>query len=68
MAFKLEAAVALVRRPAALRARTPALQGGAQRTLEAGSEVFAWLREGGGPNGLPLGPSEAVLLRLHQDR
>jgi alpha-glucosidase len=38
----------LVRRLAAVRARTPALQSGAQRTVEAGSDVFAWLREGDG--------------------
>ena len=35
----------LVRRLAALRARTPALQIGDQRTFEAGSDVLAWLRE-----------------------
>jgi alpha-glucosidase len=38
----------LVRRLAALRRRTPVLQGGAQRSLEAGTEVLAWLREAGG--------------------
>jgi alpha-glucosidase len=37
--------LALVRRLAALRARTPALQRGSQRTLEAGDDIFAWLRE-----------------------
>jgi alpha-glucosidase len=40
--------LSLVRRLAALRAHTPALQGGAQRTVEAGSDIFAWLREGEG--------------------
>ena len=35
----------LTRRLAALRARTPALRVGDQRTVEAGSEVFAWVRE-----------------------
>jgi alpha-glucosidase len=38
----------LVRRLAELRARTPALQTGTQRTLDAGEEVLAWEREGGG--------------------
>ena len=33
---------------AALRKRTPALQTGAQRTVEAGSDVLAWLREADG--------------------
>jgi alpha-glucosidase len=40
--------LALVRRLAALRAQTPALQLGDQQMLEAGSEVLAWLREGDG--------------------
>ena len=35
----------LVRRLAALRGRTPALQVGVQRTFEAGPDVLAWLRE-----------------------
>jgi alpha-glucosidase len=36
----------LVRRLAELRSRTPVLQVGTQRTLEAGRHVLAWLREG----------------------
>jgi alpha-glucosidase len=35
----------LTRRISALRDRTPALQSGAQRTLDAGPDVLAWLRE-----------------------
>jgi alpha-glucosidase len=35
----------LVRRLAALRSASPALQVGSQRTLEAGPDVLAWLRE-----------------------
>jgi alpha-glucosidase len=35
----------LVRRLAALRAQTPALQLGSQRMLETGTDVLAWLRE-----------------------
>jgi alpha-glucosidase len=37
--------LALFRRAAALRAATPALQTGAQRMLDAGDSVLAWLRE-----------------------
>jgi alpha-glucosidase len=40
--------LALVRGLAALRRRMPVLQTGAQRCLEAGSDVLAWLREGDG--------------------
>jgi glycosidase len=40
--------LSLVRRLAALRAETPALQGGAQRMLDAGPDVLAWERTGGG--------------------
>jgi alpha-glucosidase len=40
--------LALVRRLAALRAQTPALQLGDQRMLQASSEVLAWLRQGDG--------------------
>jgi alpha-glucosidase len=40
--------LALVRRLAALRGGTPALQTGGQRTFEAGADVLAWTREGGG--------------------
>jgi len=40
--------LSLVRRLASLRERTPALQTGTQRTLEAGSQVLVWLREGDG--------------------
>jgi alpha-glucosidase len=36
--------LALARRLAALRAQEPALQTGAQRTLEAGPDILAWLR------------------------
>src|SRR5919106_1112147 len=38
----------LARRLAAVRARTPVLHSGAQRTVDAGADVFAWLREGEG--------------------
>jgi alpha-glucosidase len=38
----------LVRRLAALRAQTPALQLGSQRMLENGTDVLAWLREANG--------------------
>ncbi len=38
----------LVRRLAALRAATPALQTGGQRTLDAGADVLAWVRDGDG--------------------
>jgi len=38
----------LVRRLGELRRRTPVLQIGAQRSLDAGTDVLAWLREGGG--------------------
>ena len=37
--------LSLVRRLAALRAATPALQTGAQRSLDAGADVLAWIRE-----------------------
>ena len=46
--------LALVRRLAALRARTPALQTGAQRSLEGGADVLAWLREEDGDRLLAL--------------
>src|SRR3954447_22783846 len=46
--------LSLVRRLAALRAETPALQTGAQRSLEAGAGVLAWLREEGGDRLLAL--------------
>jgi alpha-glucosidase len=35
----------LFRRLAALRAQTPALQGGAQRLLDTGPDILAWIRE-----------------------
>jgi len=38
-------ALSLFRRLAALRRELPALQGGTQRTVEAGSDVLAWLRD-----------------------
>jgi alpha-glucosidase len=37
--------LALARRLAALRRATPALQTGAQRTVDAGADVLAWVRE-----------------------
>jgi alpha-glucosidase len=40
--------LALARRLATLRRDTPALQTGAQRTVEAGEHVLVWLREDGG--------------------
>jgi alpha-glucosidase len=40
--------LSLARRLAALRRATPALQTGAQRSVEAGEEVFAWLRSSEG--------------------
>ncbi|HEY4865552.1 MAG TPA: DUF3459 domain-containing protein [Candidatus Dormibacteraeota bacterium] len=40
--------LALVRRLAALRAQTPALQLGEQQMVDASSEVLAWLRQGDG--------------------
>ncbi len=46
--------LALVRRLAALRARTPALQTGEQRSLEGGADVLAWLREEDGDRLLAL--------------
>jgi alpha-glucosidase len=46
--------LSLVRRLAALRAETPALQTGAQRSLEAGADVLAWLREEDGDRLLAL--------------
>lgn len=44
----------LTRRIAALRRRTPALASGSQRTVDAGPEVLAWLREGDGERYLAL--------------
>ncbi len=41
----------LTRRIAALRLRTPALVSGSQRTVEAGPDVLAWLREDDGEGG-----------------
>ena len=38
----------LTRRIAELRAKTRALQDGAQRTVDAGPELLAWVREGAG--------------------
>jgi len=40
--------LSFVRRLAALRAASPALRAGAQRPLEAGADVLAWERSGGG--------------------
>jgi alpha-glucosidase len=39
--------LSLFRRLAQLRAATPALQGGAQRLLDAGPDILAWIREDG---------------------
>jgi alpha-glucosidase len=74
----------LVRRLAALRAATPALQTGSQRSLEAGAGVLAWLRERDGdrllalvnfdgapaPIALPaeLGPAATLLLATDAGR
>jgi alpha-glucosidase len=44
----------LTRRIAALRRRTPALVSGSQRTVDAGPDVLAWLREGDGERYLAL--------------
>jgi alpha-glucosidase len=44
----------LFRRLAELRARTPALQQGAQRSVDAGPEVLAWIREHEGDRLLAL--------------
>jgi alpha-glucosidase len=43
-----DSTLSLVRRLAALRAATPALQTGVQRSLEAGADVLAWIRESDG--------------------
>jgi alpha-glucosidase len=40
-----DSTLSLARRLAALRAATPALQTGEQRSLEAGADVLAWIRE-----------------------
>ena len=74
--------LALVRRLAALRRETPALQRGAQRFVDAGPEVLAWLREFDGdrvlaainfstertPLGAPLSGSAGVLVSTDADR
>ena len=59
----------LVRRLAALRARTPALQMGSLRMLETGADVLAWLREGDDDRVLAAVnfASVAVPLRLPAD-
>ncbi|HZD02661.1 MAG TPA: alpha-amylase family glycosyl hydrolase [Actinomycetes bacterium] len=54
----------LLRRLAALRARTPTLQTGAQRSLEAGAGVLAWLREDEGERLLAAVNFAAVLAPL----
>jgi alpha-glucosidase len=43
-----DSTLTLARRLAAFRASTPTLQDGSQTTIDAGPEVFAWLREGDG--------------------
>ena len=74
--------LALVRRLAALRRETPALQRGAQRFVDAGPEVLAWLREFDGdrvlaainfsperaPLGAALSGSAGVLVSTDADR
>jgi alpha-glucosidase len=69
--------LALVRRLAALRAHTPALQTGAQRTVDAGADVLAWIREQDGERLLacinlaseprPLGTEPTVVIVLSSD-
>jgi alpha-glucosidase len=54
----------LVRRLAALRRRTPALQTGAQRSLDAGPDVLAWRREDKGARLLAAVNFAAVLAPL----
>jgi alpha-glucosidase len=54
----------LVRRLAALRRRTPALQTGAQRSLDAGPDMLAWLREDEGARLLAAVNFAAVLAPL----
>jgi alpha-glucosidase len=77
-------ALALARRLAALRETTPTLQRGAQRTVDAGPDVLAWLREDDGDRllvavnfsaapaaaGLPadLGAAAALLLSSDPER
>jgi alpha-glucosidase len=46
--------LSLVRRLAALRRRTPALQTGEQRSVQAGDDVLGWLREADGERILAL--------------
>ena len=72
--------LSLYRRLASLRAATPALQTGAQRTLDAGQDVLAWVREesgervlaavnfGAGPAPLPLDAPATLLLSSDPDR
>jgi alpha-glucosidase len=72
--------LSLVRRVAALRAATPALQSGAQRTLDAGQDLLAWVREGDGeellvainfstrPVPLPAGDGATLVLSSDPDR
>lgn len=67
-------ALALVRRLAALRAGSPTLQTGRQRTVDAGPGVLAWLREddderlltavnfSSEPRALPVDASAALLV------
>jgi alpha-glucosidase len=69
--------LALVRRLAALRAHTPALQTGAQRTVDAGPDVLAWIREQDGERLLacinlgseprPLGTEATTVIVLSSD-
>jgi alpha-glucosidase len=54
----------LVRRLAALRAQTPALQLGTQRTLKTGGNVLAWLRESDGDGLLAAVNFAASAVRL----
>jgi alpha-glucosidase len=69
--------LALVRRLAALRAHTPALQTGGQRTVDAGPDVLAWIREQDGERLLacinlgseprPLGTEATAVIVLSSD-
>ena len=72
--------LSLYRRLASLRADMPALQTGAQRTLDAGQDVLAWVREesgervlaavnfGSSPAPLPLDAPATLLLSSDPDR
>src|SRR5918992_273889 len=59
--------LSLVRGLAALRRKTPMLQTGAQRCLEAGADVLAWLREGDGERVLAAVNFATVAVPLRLD-